>query len=300
MVDYLWSQQVQGAKTLDYSRDLRFRDDRSQLYLQLLGLKPGMTVLDVGCGPGTLTRKLAKWLGPETRVIGVDRDRAFIDYARQMAEQSGLSAQLAYHVGDALDLPLADNSVDAVTSHTVIEHVPHEPFLLEQQRVCRPGGRVSVQAAWVKNKIATEVELEKLMTPREAELWEKISPAQEQMCQEHNIGRYWPDLVELPQTFERLGFKNIQVDAIYFPEVIDDDRHDFTEKRKMIESKRQQVLEMAFCAFRLANCGLSEAEQQELVKLINQRFDTRLQILERGQKLWDYAIHSIWIVSGEV
>lgn len=52
-----------------------------------------------------------------------------------------------YYVGDALKLPFEDNSVDACISHTVIEHIPNQEFLLEQKRVCRSKGRVSVMFA---------------------------------------------------------------------------------------------------------------------------------------------------------
>ena len=80
---------------LNLSREQRFRDDRKDLLLDLLGLRPGFVVADLGCGPGALARKLAKWLGPSSKVLGVDRDKTFLQYARLKAkglyEESHLS-----------------------------------------------------------------------------------------------------------------------------------------------------------------------------------------------------------------
>lgn len=61
MENNVWSQNIQGIISLDLSREIRFRDDTKELLLNLLELKEGMTVVDIGCGPGALTRKLAKW-----------------------------------------------------------------------------------------------------------------------------------------------------------------------------------------------------------------------------------------------
>ncbi|WP_438449033.1 class I SAM-dependent methyltransferase [Gorillibacterium sp. sgz5001074] len=140
-----WSSFVQGPQTLDFTRKLRFRDEHKDLFLRCMGLVDGMTIVDVGCGPGTLTRKLAGWLN-SSKMIGVDIDASFIDYARKEALRQG-HRNIDYICGDALQLPIVADSVDACTSHTVIEHVPNRPFLLEQKRICKPGGIVSVMSA---------------------------------------------------------------------------------------------------------------------------------------------------------
>jgi len=55
----IWSSKIQSISQLDNSREVKFRKDRKDLYLNLLAFKPGMTVADIGCGPVALTRKLA-------------------------------------------------------------------------------------------------------------------------------------------------------------------------------------------------------------------------------------------------
>lgn len=52
-MDNYWSTLVQGPKTLDYTRELRFSDERRDCFIKALGLQPGMSIVDLGCGPGT-------------------------------------------------------------------------------------------------------------------------------------------------------------------------------------------------------------------------------------------------------
>lgn len=59
MPNFIWSKKLQGILNLDLSREIRFRDDKEDLFIKTLGLKPEMTIVDIGCGPGAITRKLA-------------------------------------------------------------------------------------------------------------------------------------------------------------------------------------------------------------------------------------------------
>ena len=270
MANETWSAKIQGILTLDWSREVRFRDDRKSLFLDLLGLVEGMTILDVGCGPGTLTRKLSKWLDQDTKIIGLDRDTAFVEYARGQAVKMNLS-NIDYIVGDALQLPLDDNSVDACISHTVIEHVPHREFLLEQKRVCRPEGRVSVMWARPDKYIKTEPAALPPRSEREAELMEKLFKESSEVLEEHNVGKYWPDPVALPTLFQHLGFCDVQVDAIAVPIAIDDARNSLQEKMALVEAQRNQAYESVDMAARLGEPRLSRTELTELRTLVNAR-----------------------------
>lgn len=128
---------VQKAKTLYRTRSVRFRCDNKDNFINMMGLKDGMSILEVGCGPGLLCHRLAEWL-PNSKITGLDRDENLILYAKNQANTLGVSS--TFIQGDALSLPFANNAFDACTSHTVIESVPHAAFLAEQFRVCRPGG----------------------------------------------------------------------------------------------------------------------------------------------------------------
>jgi len=107
-------------------------------------LRPGMRLLDVGCGPGSITRGLAERLAPG-QVIGLDLSRDTLATARQDAATRGL-ANLQYHEGSVYQLPFPDASFDAVFAHQVLQHL-REPgtALREMLRVVRPGGLVAVR-----------------------------------------------------------------------------------------------------------------------------------------------------------
>lgn len=298
MVNNIWSKKIQGILTLDLSREMRFRDDRKDLFLQMLGLKPGMTVVDVGCGPGTLTRKLAKWLGEESKIIGVDLDTDFIKYAREKAVELNLK-NVIYYEGDALKLPLSDNSVDTCISHTVIEHVPNREFLIEQKRICSSGGRVSVMYSR-PDKYIESTNLLSQISERERELWGKVYQGSKDINKKYKVGEYWPDSSELPSLFDELGFVNVQVDAIAIPIAIDDARNSYAEKIALIESEKEQLLEGLEISLNMDSKKLSQDEIEELKALVEQRFSKRLDFLKKGINIWDYTIVIIQIVSGIV
>ncbi len=140
MSNFDWSK-IQTAETLEESRRSRFLPEMRPLLLQYFGLAPGMDVLEIGCGPGTLAPYLAEGLAPGS-VTGLDLDEKFIERARDKAR--GL-AGVKYVVGDANDLPFGDCTFDAVLSYTGLG-VLEEPdwALREMVRVCRPGGPVSI------------------------------------------------------------------------------------------------------------------------------------------------------------
>ena len=109
-------------------------------------LTPGRTVLDIGCGPGTITLGLARRVAPG-RTVGLDREPLPLESARAAAEENGLS-NLEFAVGDAYRLDFPDDSFDVVHAHQVLQHLT-DPVagLIEMRRVCRPGGLVAVRDA---------------------------------------------------------------------------------------------------------------------------------------------------------
>src|SRR3981189_3444414 len=90
----------------------RLYNDYSEHALQLAGLRPGMRVLDVGCGPGDVSFVAARLVGPTGSVLGVDAAPEMIALARSRAAERGLdSVHFRQAAIDALDL---DEPVDAV------------------------------------------------------------------------------------------------------------------------------------------------------------------------------------------
>jgi SAM-dependent methyltransferase len=109
-----------------------------------LRLAPGETVLDLGSGAGMDAFLAARAVGEGGHVIGVDMTPEMLSRARDAAERHGF-ANVEFREGRLEALPVADGSVDAVTSNCVINLVPDKSVVFrEVARVLRPGGRLVV------------------------------------------------------------------------------------------------------------------------------------------------------------
>jgi ubiquinone/menaquinone biosynthesis C-methylase UbiE len=107
-------------------------------------LRPGMNVLDVGCGPGSITRGLAELVAPGS-VVGIDIQAAQIEQARASAAACGLT-HLRFERADLYDLPFADRHFDAALANGVLMHLAQPMHALAQlRRVLRPGGLVGIR-----------------------------------------------------------------------------------------------------------------------------------------------------------
>jgi SAM-dependent methyltransferase len=117
--------------------------DNSAAYL-LGQLEPHLQILDVGCGPGTITADLAERVRPG-QVTGVDADPGILEKARDLAASRGLT-NLRFATADVHALDYPDDTFDIVHAHQVLQHVG-DPVqaLREMRRVCRPGGIVAAR-----------------------------------------------------------------------------------------------------------------------------------------------------------
>ncbi|MEU9339436.1 methyltransferase domain-containing protein [Streptomyces sp. NPDC048290] len=117
----------------------------SAAYL-LPALRPHHRVLDVGCGPGTITADLAARV-PQGHVTGLDHAPGILDQARATAAARGLT-HTDFTTGDVHALDFPDASFDVVHAHQVLQHVG-DPVgaLREMARVTRPGGLIAVRDA---------------------------------------------------------------------------------------------------------------------------------------------------------
>ncbi|MFB6932239.1 methyltransferase domain-containing protein [Streptomyces sp. HUAS 31] len=115
----------------------------SAAYL-LDSLKPHMRILDVGCGPGTITADLAA-LVPDGQVTGVDRAPGILEQARATAAGRGVP-NVDFAVADVHALDFPDETFCVVHAHQVLQHVG-DPVgaLREMARVTRPGGLIAVR-----------------------------------------------------------------------------------------------------------------------------------------------------------
>ena len=117
--------------------------ENSAAYL-LGSLRPGMDLLDVGCGPGTITLDLAELVAPG-RVVGVDAAGGVVEEADRLRRDRGVP-NAEFRVDDVYALGCADASFDVVHAHQVLQHLTDPVTALrEMRRVMRPGGVLAVR-----------------------------------------------------------------------------------------------------------------------------------------------------------
>lgn len=146
-------------------------------------IKPTDVILDVGCGPGTITADLAA-LTTQGKVIGCDAVEGVLQQASQYAASRGLT-NVAFQKADANALPFDDNTFDIVHCHQVLQHVKNPVAVLkEMRRVTKSGGVVAAREADYKT-FAWYPERPEIA--RWMELYQKVARAN---GGEPNSGRY--------------------------------------------------------------------------------------------------------------
>jgi SAM-dependent methyltransferase len=120
----------------------RLYDDYTEHALRLAGLRPGMRVLDVGCGPGDVSFVAARLVGPEGTVLGIDAAADIIELARTRATEQGVTS-VRFEQTTVGDLAL-DEPVDAVIGRLILMHLPDPVATLRQlASLVRPGGVIA-------------------------------------------------------------------------------------------------------------------------------------------------------------
>jgi len=109
-------------------------------------LKPGMDILDIGCGPGTITLDFAPLVAPG-KVVGIENVEPPLLVARTEASARE-DKTTVFQIGDALNLPFEDESFDVVHAHQVLQHLTDPVAALREMiRVCKPGGWIAARDA---------------------------------------------------------------------------------------------------------------------------------------------------------
>ena len=147
-----------GYDSSDVQDSYTGRDIEAEAGFILTHLKPGMSILDCGCGPGAITFGLAEAVAPG-RVQGVDIEPAMVEQATRLAAEEGVQ-NVEFRVGDIYDLPFEDGEFDVVFSHSVTEHLS-DPVraMRELRRVTKSGGLAAiVKTDWTFPFIVPESE----------------------------------------------------------------------------------------------------------------------------------------------
>ncbi len=137
---------MSGGTVWDPGQYLRFADERSRPFFELvarIGAEAPSVVVDLGCGPGTLTAALARrW--PDAQVSGIDSSAEMIEAARAALPDAGVG-RLSFALGDVRDYT-PDDGVDVIVCNAVLQWVPdHHPLLSRWAGFLRPGGWLAFQ-----------------------------------------------------------------------------------------------------------------------------------------------------------
>ena len=185
------------ADTIEY---LQSRGVAREAAFFLPHVRPGMTLLDCGCGPGSITLGLAEELA-SGEVVGVDRDPTRIEVAEQAAAERGV-ANVRFQTADVLELPFADACFDAVFAHAVLQHV-REPVraLAEMRRVLKPGGVIGLRDDDRGSVVIAP------QAPEVVRLIELLTMVEELNGGDPRIGRRYRELLR------RSGFEEVAISA---------------------------------------------------------------------------------------
>jgi ubiquinone/menaquinone biosynthesis C-methylase UbiE len=165
-----------------------------ELFFAPLALRPGLNVLDVGCGTGDLLRLLAPIVSPGT-AVGVDLSETMIAEARQRSAEN--VDNLSFRMGSVLELPFPAGSFDRILATQLLLHVPDScRALAEMKRVLSPSGVICV----------SEIDWGTLVVQSSnSELGRRFS---ELACRELRNGLI---IRELPGQLRELGFEHIVI-----------------------------------------------------------------------------------------
>lgn len=131
------------VRYLDTMMTTSFVQNYKRRTYQALHVRPGMRLLDVGCGTGDDVLALAELVGRQGKVIGVDEIPAMVDECRKRLLWTNLSAE--FQLAEAHTLPFADETFDGCRSDRAVQHM-EEPLqvIKEMVRVAKKGGRVVI------------------------------------------------------------------------------------------------------------------------------------------------------------
>ena len=162
-----------GYVDTDYlRRAAKLLEGVKQLSYEFMAIKPGHRVLDVGCGAGIDTVRLAGLVGENGSVVGVDYDKAMIAEADRYANESGVAARVTHKKADAYELPFEDNEFDSCRSERLFQHLLKPQQALDEMiRVTKDSGWVVVlDTDWGSASLdTTEIDIERRLARFRAE-----------------------------------------------------------------------------------------------------------------------------------
>lgn len=288
-MNIIWSKYVQGTKTLYYSRKLRFDDMFAEQYKALFGLdqNKSIKILEIGCGPGALAGALHRWY-PNAEITAVDRDSEFVRYAKE--HEPGIE----FIEGDATNLSFEDNSFDVAISNTVSEHIEPSKFYGEQLRVLKPGGICLVLSSRKGINLTPSC---LTFNEYEQQFWKKAEQHDDSM-EKYSVCKYPMSESELPIAMAKYGFSDIRTGYATIDLTPDNSRFSTALAHDMINANRYTSLDAIDSVLQTMPEHFTAAEVEEMKRLTNAKYDTRIEQYDRGEKQWDTNVSIIMVIRG--
>lgn len=285
----IWSDYVQGIKTLYLSRKLRFDDIFFGQYKTLFDIdtERNLNILEIGCGPGALATSLHRWYS-NAEITAIDRDSNFITYAKSSAPE------INFLEGDATKLLFNDCAFDITISNTVSEHIEPSKFFGEQMRVLKPGGICLVLSS--RRGITSKAECLEI-SDTEKKFWQKAESVYDTTYDKYSICKYPMSESALPLEMEKYGFKNIRSGYALIDLTPDDPKYSSKMAHDMINADRYTSIEAVDATVRYNN-NINADEAEKVKNIINEKYDKRTALYDDGKKQWDTNVSIIMVVRG--
>ena len=285
----IWSTYVQSTGTLYDSRTLRFSDMFKNKYTNAFSIDDKTKLLEIGCGPGALAESLARWY-PGAQIYGIDRDSNFIEFARKTAPN------IEFSEGDATELPYKTNTFDVTISNTVAEHIEPAKFYGEQYRVLKENGVCIVLSARKGINISARCVREE--SDLEKEIWKRVDKYFKEINEKYAVCAYPQNEMEMPLCMEQYGFRDVTVDYITINLTPDHPMYSKETAYAMINANRKCAVDNIESLRQIGNGIVSDSEIEELIHMVNSKYDQRIELYNKGIKQWDTNLSVTMIMRG--
>ncbi len=279
----LWSTKIQSTEVLYYSRLERFNDQNCARWFDLLKVKDGMKVLEVGCGGGHFTNMIKKYF-PSCEVWGIDLDTNHINFAKNKCQELGLDVK--YLEADINNLPFEDETFDLIFSHTVVEHLPFENFIKEQYRTLKTGGNLVIMRVAGGKRDNPYLYLEDEI----GKVFDKL-----EYNETPTVGQYSEEPEQRLARLHKYGLNNLGFSYDRFVYYCPDIQQDSTLGLKQIDMHFDMIRHNALFNIQSSKNGQEHAE--ELLQLLDKQLKTRKDLYLKGEKIYDYVsthVLTIW------
>lgn len=284
-----WSTYIQGIGTLHFSRSLRFSDLFKEKYMRAFAVDNPKNILEVGCGSGALSQALHRWY-PNSDIVGIDRDSAFIAFAKEQ------KTEVRFAEGDATQLSFANETFDVTVSNTVAEHIEPSKFFGEQYRVLKHNGICIMLSSrrginFSAPCIAEESDFEK-------EIWQRVEHRLREADKEFGVCLYPMNEQEYPICMQEYGFRDVSTEYITVNLTPDNPIYSKETAHAMINANRQTHLDGIERLAAIASDLVRKDEISELKRLANLKYDKRVALYDAGVKQWDTNVSVTMVLRG--